>query len=262
MFRPSQLRTPRGARERRPALLGCLDSDATSRHGRIISDPEGAIAAARSKILLDWAKPRWRTHRTERAITFARSALEGLDEREEGAEGLAQICDLVMQLAGLVAIAHGVTPTHRRALALAHSILDPRGRSDLVHRMLGAIGADDADNAFVSECTDDAIAAVRVAARYDDPTMEWSDELPDALAAAVAAGIGQLVAEGYVREAVLPALDCCAASSTTPRGSAEPSLKREFRVGVFCQSTSADRRLVLHSDVRRSGRTKVSRACP
>ena len=187
------------------ALLTMLGLGCNLRHGHILSDPQGKLAVAQELVIARWAEPAARARRVERAETFATRAVERLHLARDVLARLNALCEVVTQLAGIVAIANCTTPTHRRALAVAGPLFAERGRSDLFERLLSAIGAEHPDEPKLLAATSDAVAAADLEVRIGtgaDMTAEFRSLLPQF----VEGGIRDMVEHGNSREALLPAL--------------------------------------------------------
>jgi hypothetical protein len=205
-------------------LLGMLGLGSNLRHGRILYDPSGRVERALHLVRKDWKSPTWIAHRTARAIEFAEQAIAGIDQEASDPARLLSLADAVGQLAGVLAIAQAVTPTHRRALALSRGLLERQGRLDLHERLLAAIGADSAGVSDVEQAAADASAALAVELHYGgDPSLDDTDEFRERLRVALKAGLAEMIEEGDVREAVLPAIGSIALSATAVMKRAEPA---------------------------------------
>ena len=185
-------------------LLSTLGLGCNLRNGHIISDPSGVIGAAKQLVLDQWAESEWVSLRTERAIAFAEKSIARLAEASTSLDRLSGLADAVMQLAGLVAIASATTPTHRRALVLAATLLERDVRMDLHEKLLSAIGAESVDENAVRAALSDAVAAAEIEVRYDNPAVTNSPEFQRVLIRSISAGTEQIIREGYLREAMLP----------------------------------------------------------
>lgn len=199
-------------------LLGMLGLGCNLLRAYVLSDPDGRIQDAIATLGRRWHEPRWLARRTERAVGFAGRAVGELATTEGPVPRLAALCGAVMQLAGLVPIADGVPPTHRRSLALAAQRLRLRQRDDLALRLLAAIGAADADAADVEAALGDALVALEIEMRYDAAT-GLSPELRADLPRLLEAGVRELLRDGFPGAAMLPALAGVSTSAASTVGS-------------------------------------------
>lgn len=138
---------------------------------------------------------------------------------------LGSLCHAVTQIAGVVAISRAVTPTHRRALAVARRLLEADGRLDLHERLLGAIGAEHADEARLADATSAAVSAARIEAALGIGS-DMSEEFRALLPRFVAGGIADMVRAGTQREAMLPALASLSLSGSALDRSGDASNRR------------------------------------
>ena len=187
-------------------LLTMLGLGCNLRNGRILSDSSGRLQEAKDVVADSWAAPAWTARRFERARTFATTAFEEMPAASDPIGRLGSFCGVMMQLAGLPAIATRETPTHRRCLIKAAVIMRDRGREDLYDRLLAAVGAQDAEIGDVEALVAYGLVALETEQRYAEDTPGLSPELRSALPALTVAGPMDLVEDGWVREAVLPAL--------------------------------------------------------
>ncbi len=187
-------------------LLSMLGLGCNLRRAHVLSDASGGLGAARRKIAQRWGEQQWLVRRTDRAIEFAEQAVADLSSEVASIPRLVALCQSLMQLSGLVAIAHGETPTHRRSLAQARPLLESHGRHDLVAGLLQAIGADQADEKAVEWTISDALEALRIERRYGQDSADLSPAFQEALPDFFAAGVRDLVKNGSVQEAMLPAV--------------------------------------------------------
>ena len=207
---------PTSVLAREETLLGMLGLGCNLLRAHVLSDPDGLIRAATETVIEHWREPQWLVRRTERAVGFARKAVAAMPATTGPVPRLSALCDAAMQLAGILAIADGVPPTHRRALALAEERLRLRGRDDLNVRLLDTIGAAAVGTDDVAAALADALLAVEVETRYVAANL--SAELRANLARLVVAGVQELVREGRHGAAMLPALMSVATSAASTAG--------------------------------------------
>ena len=214
---------PSSVLSRDESLLGMLGLGCNLLRAHVISDPHGLIRAATQQVNERWREPQWLGRRTERAADFARTAVRALPATTGAVPRLDALCDAVSQLAGILPIADGVPPTHRRALALAADRLQLRGRDDLTERLLGTIGAGRATEADVEAALADALAAVEIEAR-NAIAAKLSAELRANLPRIVEAGIRELLREGRHGAAMLAALMSVSTSAVSSSGATAADL--------------------------------------
>lgn len=146
-----------------------------------------------------------------------------------------------MQLAGLVAIASATTPTHRRALVLAATLLERDGRMDILEQLLSAVGAEAVDENAVRVALSDAVAAAEIELRYDNPAVTNSPDFQRVLIRSISAGTEQIIRGGYLREAMLPLVWSVAISAVGVAGNIWNErleiLENVFKeVSIFCRA--------------------------
>ena len=185
-------------------LLGMLGLGCNLRYGRVLFDAEGTLERAREIVDQRWAAPTWVAHRTSRAISFARDAMARCVNADSALGRLDALTDAVTQLAGVIAFAEGITPTHRRALVVARRQLERLGRIDLFDRLLGLISTTSAEPATANAGIADAVVAVEIELRYGDIAYDNTDESRCVMAALVEGGLRQMVEAGAVAEVMLP----------------------------------------------------------
>lgn len=185
-------------------LLGMLGLGCNLRYGRVMFDVEGTLERARAIVDQRWAAPTWVAHRTSRAISFASDAMARCVNADSTPGRLETLTDAVTQLAGVLAFAERITPTHRRALVVARQQLERLGRLDLFDRLLGLIGATSGEPATANAGIADAVVAVEIELRYGDISYDNTDESRRVMAALVEGGLRQMVEAGAVAEAMLP----------------------------------------------------------
>jgi len=218
-----EILVPRSVFDDEGSLLTMLGLGCNLRHARILLDGAGVLTQAQATVWQRWEEPEWLNQRVERAVRFMEAAVDRVEQADDDAPRLAFLCDAVSQAAGLLAIAAARTPTHRRALVLARSL-----DAEVADALLACLGASDADAAAVDELVDVALAALGIERRVVPDPPDLSPAFRERMPAFFAAGVRELVDDGFPREAVLPALSGVAVSASIVQG-ADPEMDELVR---------------------------------
>jgi hypothetical protein len=106
----------------------------------ILADPTGRLAALQVLVAQEYPRRQWVRARCEVEKQVILSSLEALRQTASPSEALLHAGNLVSNLAGLIAVASLVPPTHRRGLVIMKGLLEAWGRPDLQEAALSVLG--------------------------------------------------------------------------------------------------------------------------
>jgi hypothetical protein len=106
----------------------------------VLVDHDGALTALNAAVSRQYGERRWVMARCAAEKAIVGQFLGMLDAAQQPADAAWGISGCMMFLAGLLAVAHGAAPTHRRCLVLLRQFLQTDGYPELYEQALQLLG--------------------------------------------------------------------------------------------------------------------------
>jgi hypothetical protein len=168
----------------------------------ILSDPTGMLASLHTVVVNEYPRRKWVMARCEAEKKGVLEALEELGRTDSPGAAFLHVCNVVINLSGLVASASLKPPAHRRCLALMKELLKTWGRSDLHEEALHVIGYANLQETQVESYLRDCSIAFDRAVEVTRTPVPFGFKLHAFVKPYVVDGVQEMLDEGCHREAM------------------------------------------------------------
>ena len=170
--------------------------------GEILADPEGIFEALQPLVAKQFADREWVVARMEVEKLLISGSIQRIEEADSSGEAAFALAWFGAFLAGMTAVVHLRTPTHRRGLILMRELLWSRNGSDLYEEVLESLGYLNLTPEKVQSFQDDFAESFDYAVAVNRGRTPFSFKLNAHIRPYVVDGCQEMIDEGYHREAM------------------------------------------------------------